>query len=98
MFICESGGRYYALAGHTLASARGQGEPAAGQLILHLVLCLPRSSWEVMSKKCLWEPMLAMALLLPLEGCSLKTRLENWLAYLLGLEYYRPKWCQILIP
>jgi topoisomerase IV subunit A len=32
LFLQDSGGRYYALAGHTLPSARGQGEPATGRL------------------------------------------------------------------
>jgi topoisomerase-4 subunit A len=32
LFLQDSGGRFYALAGHTLPSARGQGEPATGRL------------------------------------------------------------------
>ncbi|HAZ78427.1 MAG TPA: DNA topoisomerase IV subunit A [Porticoccaceae bacterium] len=32
VFLQDSTGRYYSLAGHTLASARGQGEPATGRL------------------------------------------------------------------
>ena len=34
VFLQDSTGRYYSLAGHTLASARGQGEPATGRLNL----------------------------------------------------------------
>ena len=34
VFLQDSTGRFYALAGHTLASARGQGEPATGRLNL----------------------------------------------------------------
>ena len=32
LFLQDSGGRFYALPGHTLPSARGQGEPATGRL------------------------------------------------------------------
>ena len=32
VFLQDTGGRYYALPGHTLPSARGQGEPATGRL------------------------------------------------------------------
>ena len=32
VFLQDSGGRFYALPGHTLPSARGQGEPATGRL------------------------------------------------------------------
>jgi topoisomerase-4 subunit A len=32
VFLQDTTGRYYALPGHTLASARGQGEPATGRL------------------------------------------------------------------
>ena len=32
VFLQDSAGRFYALAGHTLPSARGQGEPATGRL------------------------------------------------------------------
>ena len=34
IFLQDSTGRYYSLAGHTLPSARGQGEPATGRLNL----------------------------------------------------------------
>ena len=34
VFLQDSTGRYYSLAGHTLPSARGQGEPATGRLNL----------------------------------------------------------------